>query len=151
MTKREVVNFMVENKAKMNEETKHYEVSEKTFNTIVETLPEELKIVKSKKTERMFSIASKDGKTRFVIIDVIVKEKTKKENNDIGTHGHKAKGTGYIVLLKKKDEKKEEKITDMTTCSEIKAFLKTVSKKQLEYLKIYDVNNNEVRKSAWVG
>lgn len=151
MTKREVVNFMVENKARMNEETKHYEVSEKQFNNVVENLPEDLKIVKSKTKERMFSIASKDGKTRFVIIDVIVKEKAKKENNNVGTHGHKAKGTGYIVLLKKKDEKKEEKITDMTTCSEIKAFLKTVSKKQLEYLKIYDCNKNEVRKSAWVG
>lgn len=149
MTKREVVNFMVENKARMNEETKHYEVSEKQFNNVVENLPEDLKIVKSKIKERMFSIASKDGKTRFVIIDVIVK--TKKENNNVGTHGHKAKGAGYIVLLKKKDEKKEEKITDMTTCSEIKAFLKTVSKKQLEYLKIYDANKNEVRKSAWVG
>ena len=34
---------------------------------------------------------------------------------------------------------------------EVKAFLKTVSKKQLEYLRIYDENKNEVRKSAWVG
>lgn len=151
MTKKEVVEFMVSNKARMNEETRHYEVSEKQFNNVVENLPEDLKIVKSKTTERMFSIASKDGKTRFVILDVIVKEKTKKENNNVGAHGHKAKGTGYIVLLKKKDEKKEVSITDMTTCSEIKEFLKTVSKKQLEYLKIYDANKNEVRKSAWVG
>ena len=157
MTKKNVVEMMVNNNARMNETTKHYEMSQNAFDALLENLPDGLKIVKSKNQENMYCIASKDGKTRYVIIDIVKTKKTtktktaKKVNDETGKAGHKAKGNHYIILLKKKDEKKETQITDIDNCADIKKFLKTVSKKQLEYLKIYDANKNEVRKSAWVG
>lgn len=151
MTKKNVVEMMINNNAKMNEETKHYEMTQNAFDALAENLPEELKFIKSKKQENMYCVASKDGKTRYVIIDIVKMKKQKKTNDEIGKAGHKAKGNSYIILLKKKDDKKETRITDIDNCADIKKFLKTVSKKQLEYLKIYDANNNEVRKSAWVG
>lgn len=159
MTKKNVVEMMVNSNAKMNEETKHYEMSQNAFDALIENLPDELKIVKSKNQENMYCVASKDGKSRYVIVDIVKTKKaaitktktTKKANDETGKAGHKAKGNHYIILLKKKDEKKETQITDIDNCADIKKFLKTVSKKQLEYLKIYDANKNEVRKSAWVG
>lgn len=152
MTKKNVIEMVTANKARINEISKHYEMSQNDFETMLENLPDELKIVKSKNQENMYCVASKDGKSRYVIIDIVKtkKVKTKKENDEVGKAGHKAKGNSYIILLKKKDEKKEEKITNIDNCADIKKFLKTISKKQVEYLKIYDANQNEVRKSAWV-
>lgn len=154
MTKKNVVEMMINNNARMNEETKHYEMSQNSFDALVENLPDELKIVKSKNQENMYCVSSKDGKSRYVIVDIVKTKKTtktKKTSDEVGKAGHKAKGNHYIILLKKKDDKKETQITDIDNCADIKKFLKTVSKKQLEYLKIYDANKNEVRKSAWVG
>ncbi len=75
------------------------------------------------------------------------KEKKVTSNSDVN---HKSKGDGYIILYKPSG-KKEQKITNMKTCAEIKAWLKTISRKQTEYLKIYDSANRECRKSAWIG
>ena len=75
---------------------------------------------------------------------------TKKEKVTNSDVSHKSKGDGYIVLYKPIG-KKEQKITNMTTCAEIKSWLKGISRKQTEYLKIYDSANRECRKSAWIG
>ena len=79
-------------------------------------------------------------------------KETKKENKVTSNSdvNHKSKGDGYIILYKPSG-KKEQKITNMKTCAEIKAWLKTISRKQTEYLKIYDSANRECRKSAWIG
>ena len=107
MTKKNVIEMVTANKARMNETSKHYEMSQNDFDTMLENLPDELKIVKSKNQENMYCVASKDGKSRYVIIDIVKtkKVKTKKENDEVGKAGHKAKGNSYIILLKKKDEK----------------------------------------------
>lgn len=137
-----------------------YEMSQKQFDKVIawaQESSENFKIMKKRDVENTYNLRSKDGKTLFATVEVVNKsvksEKTKKvsrETLNVDTHGHKAKGNNYIVIYKNKDDKKETTNTEMTTCAEIKAFLKTVSKKQLEYLKIYDSNKNEVRKSAWV-
>lgn len=152
--KETAIELVATNKGKMNEETKCYQMTQKNFDYMLENLPANLKIAQSKENENIYGILSKTGKTAYAKIEIIRKpknEKTKKENdNAAGKAGHKAKGNHYIILLKKKDEKQEQKITNIDNCTDIKKFLKTVSKRQLEYLKIYDANHNEVRKSAWV-
>lgn len=149
--------------ATINETTKHYEMTQNWFNKLIENLPEGYDWKKSPKKDNMYAITK--GKERVAIIDIVKraagstktetkKPETKKANVSRETSSgiaHKERGKGYIVLYKKTGDKKETRNTEMTTCAEIKAFLKTISKKQLEYLKIYDENNKECRKSAWVG
>jgi hypothetical protein len=153
MTKTNVQEILKGMKISYNEETKHYEVTEAKLNKVYENeeLAESVKFAKSKNNENLIAIrGGKDFKTTYAILE-IKKMKKEKSSEDVGKYGHKGKGSSYIILLKNKDDKKETRITDIDNCADIKKFLKTVSKKQLEYLKIYDNNNNEVRKSAWVG
>lgn len=150
MTKANVIEMLTNNNAKVNEETKRYEMSRRSFDKLVENdFPDTLKLVKSKKEENLYCVSSRDGKTRYAIIEIKKSVKTTKEKS-IGGNGHKVKGDAYIIKFKKFDDKKETVKNDMTTCAEVKAWLKTISKKQMEYLKIYDANNNECRKSAWI-
>ena len=154
--KETVIELLTTNKGKMNEETKCYQMTQENFDYMLENIPDTLQIKKAKGSDNVYGILSKTEKTAYAKIEIVKKvakvkkEKTKKENDNVGNAGHKAKGNHYIILLKKKDEKQEQKITNIDNCADIKKFLKTVSKRQLEYLKIYDANNNEVRKSAWV-
>lgn len=163
--------------ATINTTTNHYEMSQNWLTKMAENLPEGYELKKNSKVENMYAIM-KNGK-RAYIIDVIAKpgkvtndpakkveskkasakkedkapvKKEAKANVSRETiSGHKAKDSGYIVVYKNKGDKKENKNTTMANCAEIKAFLKTLSKKNLEYLRIYDSANNECRKSAWVG
>lgn len=64
-------------------------------------------------------------------------------------HTSKTKNDSYVILLKKVG-KKEQKITNITTCTEIKEWLKGNSRKDTEYLRIYDKEGKECRKSAWI-
>ena len=166
--KTELVKVLKENGATWNKEEKSYHMNELSFNKVMENIEGGVAI-KSKTDKNMYGLKINNMVVTKVITDVVeanettkkpVKKvsretsetkKVKKENVEVGKNGHKAKGSSYIILLKNKDDKKETKKTDLTTCAEVKAFLKTVSKKQLEYLRIYDENKNEVRKSAWVG
>lgn len=166
--KTELVKVLKENGATWNKEEKSYHMNELSFNKVMENI-EGVVAIKSKTDKNMYGLKINNMVVTKVITDVVeanettkkpVKKvsretsetkKVKKENVEVGKNGHKAKGSSYIILLKNKDDKKETKKTDLTTCAEVKAFLKTVSKKQLEYLRIYDENKNEVRKSAWVG
>lgn len=177
--KTELVKVLKENGATWNKDEKSYHMNELSFNKVMENI-EGVVAIKSKTDKNMYGLKINNMVVTKVITDVVeVKKETKatvkkevdetkrpvkkvsretsetkkvkKENVEVGKNGHKAKGSSYIILLKNKDDKKETKKTDLTTCAEVKAFLKTVSKKQLEYLRIYDENKNEVRKSAWVG
>lgn len=177
--KTELVKVLKENGATWNKEEKSYHMNELSFNKVMENV-EGVVAIKSKTDKNMYGLKINNMVVTKVITDVVevkkatkatvkkevdeakkpVKKvsretsetkKVKKNTVEVGKNGHKAKGSSYIILLKNKDDKKETKKTDLTTCAEVKAFLKTVSKKQLEYLRIYDENKNEVRKSAWVG
>lgn len=159
MTKANMKARLLATGATFVEESGRYVMSQKKFDKIIEWVSEvgseeNVKVVLKKGTDNIYGLKSKDGKTVFAVVEIVNNTRKTKENvsrETIGTHGHKAKGNNYIVLYKNKTDKEESVIDTMTTCAEIKAFLKTVSKKQLEYLKIYDANKNEVRKSAWVG
>lgn len=163
MNKTELTKVLKENGATWNKKTVAYHMTKKEFDSATKNI-EEVSVVKSKSDKNVLGLKINDTVVTKVIIDIPkqetkkdeekspkAKKETVKKNVEVGTHGHKAKGSSYIIVLKNKDDKKESQKTDLTTCAEVKAFLKTVSKKQLEYLRIYDENKNEVRKSAWVG
>ena len=117
MKKENVIEMLVNNGAKANTETKRYEMSRKSFDGLIENdFPDEIKMVKSKKEENLYCVSSRDGKTRYALIEIKKSVKTKKEKS-VGGNGHKVKGDAYIIKFKKFDDKKETVLTDMTTCA----------------------------------
>lgn len=145
-----IINALTTLKAHYNEETKHFEMTEAKLEKVFENeeVMDKFKIVRSKKNNNLVAFRSKDGKTTYAIVEI--KKASKKAVEPTGGHGHKTKNDGYIIIFKNKGDKKETKKTDLTSCAEIKAWMKSISKKQIEYLRIYDSANNECRKSAWI-
>lgn len=78
-----------------------------------------------------------------------VKKAQEGSKRTMAPHTSKGRGEGYVILLKKAG-KKEQKITNLSTCAEIKEWLKGNSRKDTEYLRIYDKEGKECRKSAWI-
>lgn len=76
--------------------------------------------------------------------------KPKTETTETESHGVKSKNNGYIVVYKSKTDKNEKTNKSLTTCSDIKSWLKTIEKKSMEYLRIYDTLKNPCRLSAWI-
>lgn len=154
MKKEEMVKMVENYGGVMNAETGRMEMTENKFNTMKGELSEELKIGKLKGHENVHGMANNtSGAKALLKIEIVEKKpKTIKQSENVESFGgHKGKGDSYIIKFKKKDDKKETKITDMTTCAEIKAWMKTISKKQMEYLHIFNSKGMECRKSAWIG
>lgn len=89
--------------------------------------------------------------------DIVIETKSrsrkpteKQETTETESHGVKSKNNGYIVVYKSKTDKNEKTNKSLTTCSEIKSWLKTIEKKSMEYLRIYDTLKNPCRLSAWI-
>ena len=160
MTKKEMVNKVLEEKnAKVNNEGV-YEVTEKGMEAIKASIVckygNSLTVCKSRKQENMFAIYDISRKTRFAIITVVEpKKKTKKENQK--TTKTASSYIAYLVEYKLKGS--DEKIVDdsISGCASIKALIKKVGKKNFESLHIYKIIQEgnkkkkvETRKSAWV-
>lgn len=110
----------------------------------------------NKKDENLKALYDGAKKNRYAVIRIVAAKpaKVKKAKavkaakNDTELGGVKGKYRFYLVQYKNKGEEAVE-LTNMNTCEQVKAFLKTVSKRKLEYLRIYS-EGMEVRKSAWV-
>ena len=108
----------------------------------------------NKKDANLKALYDGAKKNRYAVIRIVaakpakVKKAKKVVKNDAEIGGVKGKYRFYLVQYKNKDEEAVE-LTNMNTCEQVKAFLKTVSKRKLEYLRIYS-EGMEVRKSAWV-
>lgn len=92
----------------------------------------------------------KNHSAKFGNVTVTIITGKTKEKTVTGGNGHKSRNTGYVIMLKNMDEKKPETITNLTTCADIKQWIKTLNRKNVEYLRIYDTMKNECRKSAWI-
>lgn len=123
-----------------------YVVSESILKKVKSNLPDGAKLTQNKNNKNLYMIKVGDEKVIFEVKTTPTKATPKTNKTDIT---HKPKGSGYIILYKAKG-KKEQKITNMSTCIEVKDWIKTISKKNTEYLKIYDSENRECRKSAWI-
>lgn len=140
-----------------NSEKKFYTISENGYKKFLEIAETHIKKEESPKKKNYFKISNKNGTgTIYVFVETATKETTKKKEKketakkeNVRGNGHKLRGDSYIVIYKNVGEKKETKKTDISTREELKNWLKTISRKNLEYLRIYDSFNNECRKSAW--
>lgn len=136
--------------AKKNEEG-NFSITAEALDEL-RTLVEEsemFKVCKNKKDETLFSIYDKAGKTKFVVLKLVKKTKktTNKTTNGFGTT--KGKFKFYSIVIKAFGSDEVKKITSLNTCEQVKAFLKQLNKKNVEFLRIYS-EGKEVRKSAWI-
>lgn len=118
------------------------------LRTLVEE-SEMFKVCKNKKDETLFSIYDKAGKTKFVVLKIVknTKKTSNKTTNGFGTT--KGKFKFYTIVIKSLNNDEVEEITSLNTCEQVKAFLKQLNKKNVEFLRIYS-EGKEVRKSAWI-
>lgn len=138
-----------------------YAISDTDLEKVNDGLPDGAKLIQNKNNPNLYAIKVGDEKVIFEVIKTKARGKkptTTSPTKATNTHtskpttsevNHKPKGDGYIILYKA-NGKKEQKLTNMSTCAEVKAWLKTISRKNTEYLRIYDSANRECRKSAWI-
>lgn len=136
-----------------------YVISETQIAKLKESIPDDAKVIQNKNNPNLWMIKVDDSKIIFETIKTgkprkpattsTTNPKPAKKTTSSVSANHKSKGDGYIILYKA-NGKKEQKITNMSTCAEVKEWLKTISRKNTEYLKIFDSANRECRKSAWI-
>ena len=136
-------------------------ISSDNLNDITDNLPDGAKLIQNKNNPNLYAVKVGEQKVIFEVIET--KKRGRKPANSTPTKAtskpsskptsseinHKPKGDGYIIIYKA-NGKKEQKLTNMSSCAEVKDWLKTISKKNTEYLRIYDSANRECRKSAWI-
>lgn len=138
-------------------------ISSDNLDNITDNLPDGAKLIQNKNNPNLYAVKVGEQKVIFEVIETkkrgrkpatstptkATSKPTSKASTSNSEINHKPKGDGYIILYKA-NGKKEQKLTNMSTCAEVKAWLKTISRKNTEYLRIYDSANRECRKSAWI-
>lgn len=143
-----------------DENTKVWKMSKSKFDDFMNRDEfTNVKIIKSKKNENLFRlmvdnteigiVETKTTKPRNNAKGENVSRETSKTENVTGGKGFKPRNAKYIVKYKNIGEKSEKTNNDFSTRNDLVAWLKTQSRKNLEYLRIYDEMGNVCRKSAW--
>lgn len=161
MTKKEMaVNLVKEFGAK--EVNGVYEMTNAQFNRMCDEINGTWAICSNKKDETIKAVYDISKKNRYVVVKIVpAKTKKAKKTAEGSKTFRKEKGNGYVVYYK--FDGQEVVIDDtMTTCSEIKAFIKFLHHEagKLEMLQIYKMGENyeenkdsiiKTRLSAWRG
>lgn len=154
----------------------------KALTEAVENLPFNVKISTSKKDKNVVNIYDATGKTKYFTVTIVAPaekkaKKAKKTTKTAEKKDYKNKnaelyatcdsvpvkevGNGYVVVYKMKGNDEIKTNDEMTTCAEIKAFIKKLHKEgKVALLNIYKMGMNyfndnadvhKTRISAWVG
>ena len=143
-----------------------YEMTSAQFNKMCDEVNGAWAICSNKKDETVKAVYDASKKNRYVVVKIVpAKTKKSKGSKNKAAEGSKTfrkeKGNGYVVYYKFVGQ--EVVIDDgMTTCSEIKAFIKFLHHEagKLEMLQIYKMGENyeedkdsiiKTRLSAWRG
>ncbi len=157
MTKKEIVINAIQ-EVKGNEVDGVYEVTTTQLNQLDAELGNTglgFTFCNSKKDESLKAIYDASKKTKYAVIRIVAekvkKTRTTKNKTEVQAEGisYKAKHDNYTIVIKEIDQE-EKTITDIDTCAAIKEFMKTIKKKNLEYLHIFKMGNVPTRMSAWV-
>ena len=158
-------------------------MTKEEFDKAVAGLPFEIKMFFKKNDKNTINVYDKSGKTKFVSVTIVApapkKEKKTKKNSGKSTKKAEYKnknaelyatcdvppvkevGNGYVVFWQFKNVNEVFMDDTMTTCREIKEFIKKLHKSgKIENLNIYKMGTgyftdsddiHKTRLSAWVG
>lgn len=169
--KAQVLEVLVSMGAKVNAEGQ-YEMTKAQYDNLINEIEAnwdsdkawQLTLCGNKKDETLKGVYDSSKKNRYAIIKIVANKKAKKSTKKAkvvdGERTRKEKGNGYVVIYKMEGDKKEKIDNSMTTCTEIKAFIKDLHHKaeKLEMLQIYKMgaeygtDKNDIiktRLSAW--
>lgn len=138
MKKNDFVKMVNVNNGTINNDT--ITMVKSDYNNLIESLPD----LNVEKIDRNNYIIYVNNKTSYFI------EITKPEKTISGGHGFKSKNSSYHIEYKYTDDKKILKNDEFTTRNDLVLWLKSLNKKTIEYLHIYDDLGNICRKSAWI-
>lgn len=144
MKKIDFINAIMENNGNETKTKDFYTITKDNFDNLLFDV-DGVKIHDNGKNEKYVMFGNSK-----VIIKIVSKNKEKTDKLIGGGNGHKSKNTGYIIILKNMDDKKPTTINNIENCSQIKSWIKSLNRKNIEYLHIFDSMNNECRKSAWI-
>ena len=158
MKKTEMIKLMENNNATLNNDGV-YVINKNDFDCLMWDCDENDVKIEKTETKNVYNIKSgrnvltinvKNNRNKTEKTKTETKTETGNKNKNVsGGHGVKSKNAHYIIQLKMVNGKPET-ITNITNCTDVKLWLKTLNKKSIEYLRIYDMLNNPCRKSAWV-
>lgn len=171
--KAQVLEVLISLGAKVNADGQ-YEMTKVQYDNLIDEIEAnfesskvwQLVLCGNKKDETLKGVYDSSKKNRYAIIKIVANKKakskksTKKAQPVDGERTRKEKGNGYVVIYKMEGDKKEKVDNKMTTCAEIKAFIKDLhhQAEKLEMLQIYKMgteyaNNKDdiikTRLSAW--
>lgn len=169
--KAQVLEVLVSMGAKVNAEGQ-YEMTKAQYENLLDEIEAnwdsdkcwQLTTCNNKKDETLKGVYDSSKKNRYAVIKIVAAKKAKKSTKKTkavdGERTRKEKGNGYVVIYKMEGDKKEKVDNKMTTCAEIKAFIKDLHHKaeKLEMLQIYKMgaeygtDKNDIiktRLSAW--
>jgi hypothetical protein len=169
--KAQVLEVLISLGAKVNTDGQ-YEMTQAQYDNLIDEIEAnwdsnkvwQLVLCGNKKDETLKGVYDSSKKNRYAIIKIVAAKKSKKSTKKAqpvdGERTRKEKGNGYVVIYKMEGDKKEKVDNKMTTCAEIKAFIKDLhhQAEKLEMLQIYKMgteyanNKNEIiktRLSAW--
>lgn len=184
--KSQVLEVLISLGAKVNADGQ-YEMTKAQYDNLIDEIEAnfdsskvwQLTLCGNKKDETLKGVYDSSKKNRYAIIKIVANKKpkkaqvknpkvpkgskaseTKKAQPVDGERTRKEKGNGYVVIYKMEGDKKEKVDNKMTTCAEIKAFIKDLhhQAEKLEMLQIYKMgteyanNKNDIiktRLSAW--
>ena len=70
---------------------------------------------------------------------------------DTPKQSHKSRNDNYVIVYKLKNDKKTSKITDFTTCAQIKSWLRETHRGTIDMLHIFKSDGKTpCRLSAWI-
>lgn len=169
--KAQVLEVLISMGAKVNAEGQ-YEMTKAQYDNLINEIEAnwdsdkcwQLTTCNNKKDETLKGVYDSSKKNRYAVIKIVAAKKAKKSTKKAkavdGERTRKEKGNGYVVIYKMEGDKKEKVDNKMTTCAEIKAFIKDLHHKaeKLEMLQIYKMgaeygtDKNDIiktRLSAW--
>jgi len=101
----------------------------------------------TKTTATATATANNDNVSRETLVNDIVSGKI----TDTPVQSHKSRNDNYVIVYQLKNDKKPSKITNFTTCEQIKSWLRETHRGTIGMLHIFKSDGKTpCRKSAWI-
>lgn len=102
---------------------------------------------KNTKTNTNVTENTKNDVSRETLVNDIVTGKI----TDTPIQSHKSRNDNYVIIYQLKNDKKQSKITNFTTCEQIKTWLRETHRGTIGMLHIFKSDGKTpCRKSAWI-
>lgn len=113
--------------------------------------PKIVKIMGNTKTNKTNTNVTENTKTENVSRETLVNDIVSGKITDTPVQSHKSRNDNYVIVYQLKNDKKPSKITNFTTCEQIKSWLRETHRGTIGMLHIFKSDGKTpCRLSAWI-